>query len=113
MKCKIRKVGSVTIFSVSGDMVLSCIDEIQESIRKELANSDTDKFLMNLSKMDNKGFASIGFIVSIYKSVLLRNGKYALVSQSEAVNSVLHTAGVTRHFKVYGSEEEAITEFNN
>jgi len=108
MRCEIRKVGNVTVFGVTGDIVFNHLNEIREAIKKEMGQATTDKFLIDLSSVGMIDSAGVGFIVSVYKTVLSRKGSFALVNPNEAVKSVLHTVGLTRLFNIYESEDEAI-----
>lgn len=108
MKCETKKVGNVMIFSVSGDIVFNYLNEIRDIIKKEMGIADTDKFLIDLSNVGMVDSAGVGFIVSIYKTVLSRKGSFALLNPNEVVKNVLETVGLTRLFKVFESEDEAV-----
>lgn len=108
MRCEIKKVGNVTIFNIDGDVVFNHLNEIRETIKSEMADSTTDKFLINLNGVGMIDSAGVGFVVSVYKTVLSRKGSFALVKPNEAVKSVLQTVGLTRLFNVYESEDEAV-----
>lgn len=108
MKCEIRKAGSVTLFSIQGDVVFNHLNDIRETIKGEMVQSTTDKFLIDLGGVGMIDSAGVGFIVSVYKTVLSRKGTFALVRPNDAVKSVLQTVGLTRLFNIYESEDEAI-----
>lgn len=108
MKCEIRKAGSVTLFSIQGDVVFNHLNDIRETIKGEMVKSTTDKFLIDLGGVGMIDSAGVGFIVSVYKTVLSRKGTFALVRPNDAVKSVLQTVGLTRLFNIYESEDEAI-----
>jgi anti-anti-sigma factor len=108
MKCDIKKVGNVTIFGINGDVVFSHLNEVREVIKKEMSETASNKFLLDLTKVGMIDSAGVGFIVSVYKTVLSSKGSFALINPNEAVESVLQTVGLTRLFKVYESEDEAI-----
>ncbi len=108
MRCETRKVGNVTLFAIHGDIVFNHLNEIRETIKGEMVQSSTDKFLIDLGDVGMIDSAGVGFIVSVYKTVLSRKGAFALLRPNEAVKSVLQTVGLTRLFNVYESEDEAI-----
>jgi anti-anti-sigma factor len=108
MKCETKKVGNVTIFVIVGDVVFSHLNEVREVIKKEMADTSSNKVLLDLTKVGMIDSAGVGFIVSVYKTVLSSKGSFALINPNEAVESVLQTVGLTRLFKVYESEDEAI-----
>lgn len=108
MKCEIKKVGDVTLFNIQGDTVFYHLKDIRETIHGEIARSSTNKFLIDLGSMGMIDSAGVGFIISVYKIIVFRQGTFAIVSANEGVSSVLHTVGLTRLFKIYASEDEAI-----
>lgn len=108
MKCEIRKVGSVTLFNIQGDIVFNHLNDIRETIKGEMVSSTTDKFLIDLGRVGMIDSAGVGFIVSVYKTVLSRKGSFAIVRPNDAVKSVLQTVGLTRLFNIYESEDEGI-----
>jgi anti-anti-sigma factor len=108
MKCDSKVVGDATIFAIQGDIVFNYLSEIREIIKGQIGNADTDKFLINLEDVGIIDSAGVGFIVSVYKSVLSRKGSFGLINPNEAVENVLETVGLTRLFKVFKSEDEAV-----
>lgn len=108
MKCEVKKVGNVTIFVIVGDVVFSHLNTIREVVKTEMADTSSNKFLLNLTGVGMIDSAGVGFIVSVYKTVLSSKGSFALINPNEAVESVLQTVGLTRLFKIYESEDEAI-----
>lgn len=113
IKCEKKIVGSVTIFSVAGKMRYGYPQEILEIIQTELSNSNVDNFLLNLTEVSRLNSDWIGFIILTYKFILLRNGRYALVSSNVMVNGTLNRLGLTHLFKLYENEEEAIKELTS
>lgn len=108
MKCDTRKVGGVTLFDITGDIVFNNLNELREVIKKEMNEPETDKVLINLDNVGMIDSAGVGFIVSVYKTVLSRKGSFALVQPNEVVKNVLQTVGLTRLFKVFENEDEAV-----
>lgn len=108
MKCESRKVDGVTVCDIAGDIVFNNLTELREVIKKEMNEPDTTKVLLNLADVGIIDSAGVGFIVSVYKTVLSRKGSFALVQPNDAVKNVLQTVGLTRLFKVFDSEVEAV-----
>ncbi|MFQ5431410.1 MAG: STAS domain-containing protein [Nitrospinota bacterium] len=108
MKCETRKVDGVTLFDITGDIVFNNLNELREVIKAEMNEPETDKVLISLSDVGMIDSAGVGFIVSVYKTVLSRKGSFALVQPNDAVKNVLQTVGLTRLFKVFDNEEEAV-----
>ncbi|MDH5542631.1 MAG: STAS domain-containing protein [Nitrospinota bacterium] len=108
MKCESKVLGDLSIFTVEGDIVFNYLSEIREIIKGQIDSSDTQKFAINLENVGIIDSAGVGFIVSVYKSVLSKKGKFGLIGPNESVENVLETVGLTRLFKVFKSEDEAV-----
>lgn len=108
MKCEIRKVGDITLFVIHGNMSFNDMEVARALIFGEIARSSANKFIIDLGgvvSIDSSGF---GFVVSIHKAVVARKGAFAISRPDESINRVMRTLGLTRVFKIYASEEEAI-----
>lgn len=108
MKCEIRKVGNVTLFSLHGDVIFGHLAQIRETFKSEVAQSSTGKFLLDLGGAERIDSAGVGFVVSIYQTIVARKGAFAIICPDGAVKSVLQTVGLSRLFNIYESEDEAI-----
>ncbi len=108
MKCGAKVVEDVTIFLIDGDIVFNNLAEIRETIKADLEKAETSKFLIDLSTVGIIDSAGVGFVVSIYKTILSKKGSFALISPNAAVENVLQTVGLTRLFKVFTDEDEAV-----
>jgi len=111
MNCSTKVVENVTIFSIDGNIVFNNLVEIREKIKAELDKAETENYMVNLSGVGIIDSAGVGFIVSVYKTVLSKKGNFSLVGPNDAVKNVLETVGLTRLFKVYGEEAEGIASF--
>ncbi len=112
MKCEVRKAGKVTLFSVQGDVIFNQMSEIREMVMGEIVHSSNGKFLLILGGVDLIDSSGVGFIISVYKTAVSRNGKFAIVCPKSDVTTVLQTVGlVPRLFNIYENEDEAIKAF--
>lgn len=93
MKGEIRKAGNVTLFSIQGDIVFKNLSEIRETIKGEIVQSSNDKFLLDLGGVGMIDSAGVGFIVSVYKTVLSRKGTFALVRPNDEMKEPVSNRG--------------------
>ncbi len=110
MQCETNKVGNVTIFAIYGKLTFSYLGDIRETIKKDIATAATPKFLIDLTNMSSIDSSGLGTIVSIYKTVLSRNGTFGVLVKDKDVREVFHTIGLTKLFSLYEVQEEAIRE---
>lgn len=108
MKCEVRKIENITLFSIQGDFVFNDLNNIRWIIKGEMTQSSNNKFLIDLEGVGMIDSAGVGFIVSVYRTALARRGTFALIRPKDTVKGVLQTVGLTRLFNIYESEDEAI-----
>lgn len=109
MKCDVRKAGKVTLFSVQGDVVFNQLSDIRETVLGGIMPSSGGTFLLDLGGAEMIDSAGVGFIVSVYKTVVSVNGQFAVIRPRGDVRSVLETVGLSPgFFNIYESEDEAV-----
>lgn len=108
MRCESRKKGDMIVLDINGDIVFNTLSEIREVVKQEMNEPDSSNLLINLSNVGMVDSAGVGFIVSMYKTILSRKGGFALAEPNEEVKNVLQTVGLTRLFKIFDTEEEAV-----
>lgn len=113
MKYEIRKAEDVTLFVLQGDIAFNQVKELSETILGEMTRSSTNKFIIDLGETVMINSGGVGFIVSMSKIVASNNGTFAISRPNELVSSVLRTLGLTRLFKIYATEDEAIMAMNH
>ena len=107
-----REVGSVTIFDIKGDFVLTTVEGIglYRSV-KEALGAGKKHFLANLegvSFMDSTGFGEL------FRSTLsIRNegGEIKILKVPPKIRLIFKITGVERIYEFFEDEEEAIASF--
>ncbi len=108
MKCESRLEGNTTVLDINGDVVFNTLSEIREVIKQKMNEPDSGNLIINLSNVGMIDSAGVGFIVSMYKTILSRKGCFALAEPNATVKDVLQTVGLTRLFKIFDTEGEAV-----
>lgn len=111
MKYEIRKIGNITVVVIKGRISSNRIKVSRETILGETAQSSTGKVLIDLEGVEMIDSIGFGFIASIFKTVVSRNGVFAISSANEPMSRKFQILGLTTFFKIYASENEAIRAF--
>jgi len=103
-----RRVGPVTILTLSGHLVLGDGDLLlKERIDRLLAEERVD-IVLNLHDVDSIDSCGVGVVVSRYVSVRKRGGDLKVLCPSDRCRRVLSLAGLLNIFQPCESEEDAI-----
>lgn len=108
MQCEIRNLGDVTVFAMRGDLVHSRMKDVRKIIMDEMAQSSTNKFIIDLGETAMIDSSGLGFIVSVYRAVVSRKGAFSVSRPNETVGREFKTLGLTRFFKMHETEGQAI-----
>lgn len=108
MQCEIRNLGDVTVFVMRGNLMHSRIKDVRKIIMDEMAQSSTNKFIVDLGGTDMIDSSGLGFIVSVYKAAVSRKGAFSISRPNETVGRTFQTLGLTRFFKMHETEDQAI-----
>lgn len=111
MKCNSKTVDNVIVLSLSGSLVYTYLAEVRDTAKEEITKSETSNVLLNLSNVSKIDSSGIGFIVSMYKSVLWRKGVFAILNPNEDVKEAIDLVGLMRLFKIFEDEETALKHF--
>ncbi len=112
MKFDVRKTGGITLLALRGklsfnDLSSSELSKIGETIKLEISHAENSKVVIDLSNVSMIDSSVIGFLIVIYKHVVLRNGSIAFVRPNEDIMDAFHNLGLARVFKFYESEDTA------
>lgn len=108
MNIEIRIVDNVNVFTVYGDFTFNSLGAIRDTIKKDIASASSTKFLVDLSQVGMIDSTGVGTIVSIYKTILARQGKFGIVVPSGDLKELFTTIGLNKLFPIYDNESQAI-----
>jgi anti-sigma B factor antagonist len=104
----IRKEGSYTIISLSGELDLSCSSEARKQILACVESNDHVLVEMaDVEYIDSSGIASL---VEGLQTANRKQLEFALVSVSKSAMQVLRIARLDNIFPIYGSIADAIDQ---
>lgn len=108
MNVETRIVDNVNIFTVHGDFTRNSLGGIRDTIKNDIAAAPTDKFLVNLAQVGMIDSTGVGTIVSIYKTILSRQGTFGLIVPSGDLKDLFTTLGLNKLFTIFDNESQAV-----
>ncbi len=103
-----RKVGNVTIFSLSGQLVY---DGGTRLLREALTRAVTDgarACLLDLHQVTYLDSGGVGSLVAMFRHVTRRGGQLKLLRPSASARRVLGIARLTAVFDIFDDEPDAL-----
>ncbi len=103
--------GDIVIFSFSGNLILSELESVREQVRDTIEKENVNNIIFDMTDVDFIDSAGIGFVVSIYKTLKGRNGKFALCGLKTKPKEVFSLTRLDKIIKIYDDLETAIENF--
>lgn len=108
MKATTRDVNGIAIIKVDGKITIGAGDQ---QLRDVIANSNSNKILLDLSGVTTIDSSGIGELVGSYTTVTNKGGKLKLLHLPAKLNELLHVTQLITVFEVYENEQEALGSF--
>jgi len=108
VKIKIREVGDVAIFDLSGKIMGGEDSGKYKKAILDAIEKNYKKILVNFSKVSWINSTGLGIIVSGYTTASEKNCDMRLMNLTDKVNSIFMITKLSTVFKTYDSEEEAL-----
>lgn len=107
MMIEMRIVNNVNVLTVYGDFTFNFLGEIRDSIKRDIASAASARFLVDLTRAGMIDSTGIGTIVSIYKTVLARQGKFGVIVPGGDLKDIFVTLGLNKLFPLFDNENQA------
>ncbi|HKM94754.1 MAG TPA: STAS domain-containing protein [Prolixibacteraceae bacterium] len=96
---------NMTIISIEGSIDSKTAGELQSKIMGKV--SETDKVLLDLTKVDFVSSAGLRLLLMIYRQIKSKNGKIILVGVCDEIKDVMAMTGFINFFEFSQTIEEA------
>jgi anti-sigma B factor antagonist len=108
VKISVRRVDTVAILDVDGNIDMSNSPEVRKSLLREIRDKSASRVVLNLTAvayMDSSGVASL---VEGLKASRDQGSRFILVGLSDSAREVLKISRLLRLFEIYDTEDQAI-----
>ena len=110
MKIEKKQDGKIFIFSFSGNLILSELEKIRNEVKETLEKENATEVIFDMSEVEFIDSAGIGFVVSVYKSLKSKNGKFALCGLKKKPKEVFSLTRLDKIIKTFDDIETAKKE---
>ena len=111
MKLSSRQVGGVTVFDISGRVVLGEDTALLRSSIRDLLAQGKKKILVNMGEATHIDSSGLGELVTSCVSVRKAGGDMKLLKLTKKVNDVLQVTKLYTVFDIYDDEGKALKSF--
>ena len=106
-----RRIGSVTIVDISGNIVLGEDLASLRNLVRDLINKGHKQVLLNLGDVDRFDSSGLGFLVSAFTSVRRDGGELKLLNPTQKARDVMRFTKLSAIFDILDDEETAVRSF--
>jgi len=110
MEISKRIEGNIFIIGLDGNLILSDLEDVRKFVKECIDNENATEIIFDLEKVDFIDSAGIGFIVSIFKTVKSRNGKFGLGGLKSKPREVFKLTRLDKIIPIYDNVESAKQE---
>ena len=108
MSFKARKVGSVTVVDVNGQLIVGNRDELKRMVLEELEGG-ARHFVIDFARTGYIDSSGLGILVSLSKRTREVGGELRLTSLNEDLQRLFELTKLNTLFEIRGTLEEALS----
>ena len=106
MEISFRDKGNNKILQFSGNLDIYTSSMIKKKAISTIEEEEIQSFVFDMSQVNYFDSSGIALIANLRKRMMDRDGRFALLSISYEIKSVLQLASMDRFFTIYANEEE-------
>ncbi len=104
----VRRQGSAVVVALRGGVDLHHTPAVHKAL-VQACEQRPAKLVVNLEEVDYMDSSGLGTLVEVFRRVHQYNGSFALCGANHRVQSVLEITRLDRFFKVFATEQEALS----
>jgi stage II sporulation protein AA (anti-sigma F factor antagonist) len=108
MICTHRMQDSFCVVSIEGNIALDGVNEAKSYLKPHLESPAVKGLIMNFEKVNFIDSSGIGLIVSIFKTMQQKEGKFALTNLSKKNEEIFSITRLNKILDIFESEQEAL-----
>lgn len=106
-----RRVGDVTILTLTGRLELDDGDSVLRDRANQLAAEGRVRLLLDMANVTRLDSAGIGVLVSKYLTMTKRGGTLKLLHLTERTSRLMDITRLVTIFEIFHDEDEALRSF--
>ena len=109
MICSHRIQDGICLVSIEGNIALDGVNEAKTYLKPHLESSAVKGLVINFEKVNFIDSSGIGLIVSIFKAMQQKGGKFALTNLSKKNEEIFSITRLNKILDIFPSESEALS----
>ena len=109
MICTHRIENGFCLVNIEGNITLDGVNEAKTYLKPHLESSEVTGLVINFEKVNFIDSSGIGLIVSIFKTMQQKNGKFALTNLSKKNEEIFGITRLNKILDIFPSEAEALS----
>jgi len=103
----------ILLVTLSEEVTLLQSNEFKERIKEELAKSNTNKMILDLSQVPLLDSSGLGMLISLFKYINQEQGKIIFVGMTDYVRKIIGFAKLDKIFAIVDSVDIALEQIKN
>lgn len=109
MICTHRVEDNICIVSFEGNIALDGVNEAKAYLKPYLDSDEVKGLVINFEKVNFIDSSGIGLIVSIFKTMQQKDGKFALSNLSKKNEEIFSITRLNKILEIHPLEEDAVS----
>ena len=105
MKIEHHQEQGIEIFSLSGTMDSTAVNEIDKSLTPYVADESITKILINFKEVSFIDSGRFGMLAASYNKIKHRDGRFVFCELKNSLMSSIKLTGLNNIFEIYDTEE--------
>lgn len=99
---------SVCLISIEGNIALDGVNEAKAYLKPHIENPEIVSIVINFEKVNFIDSSGIGLIVSIFKTMQQKEGKFAISNLSKKNEEIFNITRLNKILEIFPSEADAL-----
>lgn len=98
----------VCVISIEGNIALDGVNEAKAFLKPHIENPEVKGIVINFEKVNFIDSSGIGLIVSIFKTMQEKNGRFAITNLSQKNEEIFSITRLNKILDIFPAEPEAL-----
>lgn len=99
---------SICVVAIEGNIALDGVNEAKAFLKPHIENTEIKGIVINFEKVNFIDSSGIGLIVSIFKTMQQKEGKFAITNLSKKNEEIFTITRLNKILDIFPSDAEAI-----
>lgn len=107
-----RVENSVCLVGIEGNIALDGVNEAKAFLKPHMEDPKVKSIIINFEKVNFIDSSGIGLIVSVFKTMQQKEGRFAISNLSKKNEEIFSITRLNKILEIFPTEKEALTAVN-